>query len=459
MPTPTFEDERHAWKLYLKAIEEIVVTAKGTEVQPIAIFRQANWDQIGKGNFDLFLQQEEVNSIPVWGGFGVPSGKTLDREYDLFLSAVTQRVPDSVVQEVTKEDAAMVKTYKDSIDVAVIERNRLSSQTDTEWSEYFAANANDPNRYTLAYWRINVSAYYPQYEIARKSINMYNAGILKVMAKYVKLEAQELYGARLLFDSSEQMVKLPEQGGWESKPENWSQYKKQWIEDGDVSLAAFRTKPDMNPPAEYYIDHRKNESTHIDSSWGGSFGASSGWWSFGGGAGGSHIEEEAKSSVTAIKIGFKRIEDFPVFRGPWFNMAIIDKYGDKAPEYFGPLGTMNVLPLTFIVARGVSLTVECSDTLSTLVEDHFHASGGFGIGPFNFSANRETNSIYSSYQRDATGFKMTDLSDICYIIAIRCSIPHSVQDLELMGNALRYAEKGEPSPVKLSEEVKKQSET
>ena len=428
----------------MKAIEEMAPQGPTNIVQPVAIFRQATWDLQGKPNYNQFLMQQECNSIPVWGGFGNDSGVRLADQYEWFLNTVIQRTP-LTIGAISTEDQAVIDENTAKVKKAAAEKKLLVSQMQTEWEEYVHDNASDPNRYNYSYWQSKESVYYPQIVTKTSEIDSANSVILVKFGKYSNIPAMELAKAKKVFEQTSQTIDLPEREYLENDPAHWNRYYQQGFKS---DLSAFRTKPDQN--VAYAIDIDKTESTTIQSSWGGSVGFSTGWWSVSGGASGSSLDEEAKSSVTAISIGFKRLEDFPVFRSPWFNMAIIQKYGDKALEFFGPHGTLNVIPLSFIIGRGVTLKVSCSDEHSRKVEDHFKASGGFGIGPFNFSANRSTDKVYAKMDRDATSYTMIDLSDMCYIIGVRCVVPFANTFNSLVGDALFQADMGMCSPVDLS---------
>src|SRR6476469_8706173 len=85
-----------AWSAYLRALELIsgISANPAYVIQPLAIAKRIDWDTESK-LFNLYLQQEQANRIPVWGPLYSNSGGSVSEDYEAFLDRL-------VIQLITK---------------------------------------------------------------------------------------------------------------------------------------------------------------------------------------------------------------------------------------------------------------------------------------------------------------------------------------------------------------------
>lgn len=427
---PVFENKEKSWKLYFNTIEDAIgVPPQNESVQLLSIFKQIEWDAKDLPNFNLFLQQSEANNMPSYGGLGILSGRMLERAYDDFLLEVTQKVQVEFRDRMDSKDKALVDGYNRKIDTSYAEQKKLDTDLQKEWKEYEAMHQNDPYKLSRDQWnRSN-----PKWSLLSTKIRErkgYSDAILIIYAKYENVIARELSRARDNFDAADSFFTLPERKEWENDNSKWTSFKKQWFNE-DI----FRFK-EQNINPEYEINSLSQESTTIATSWGGNAGWSGGWWNIGGGASGSTLNIEASTDVTAIKIKFKNLQDFYFNRSRWFDRAVIEKYGNLAMNYFGKNGKLNVIPISYIVGRGLELKITSTQTHTVHMEEHWRVNGSIGIGPFSFGANYSKDKIYSKFESQGNSYTLTDLSDICYVIGIRCYLPfaQTIFDILFKGN-------------------------
>lgn len=174
------------------------------------------------------------------------------------------------------------------------------------------------------------------------------------------------------------------------------------------------------------IEVRSNSSTsiHYDSSWsaGGSF--SYGFFSCGGSASGGHVEDHLRAGTQSLRFNFKRMIPLTIRRGAWYDEGLLSpymSYVDK-DEYWGPAGTLNMIPNGAIIARGLTVEIDTSSAAYDAFRDWRRSSGsaGFSFGPWSVGggANSSTNSSSVSDTSTGTTLRFADQSNQIYVLSV-----------------------------------------
>jgi hypothetical protein len=249
--------------------------------------------------------------------------------------------------------------------------------------------------------------------------------ILKILDKTGDPNLKILNAVRNNFEKNPLMKnRLPERIEWEDEPFKMSLFHKQ-----DVSGDIFRFKRETLQKS-MTINNSTSESSTVSTSWGGSIGVSYGPFSFGGGASGSRLEQEARDKATSVTMSFENIQEFSIERADWFSMYILERFGAMLPEFWGPDGLLNVIPTSVVLVKGVRVNVVSNNSYSKRVEEHFQAKKTVGWGPFKFSANYSRDSIYSKVEVNGDSFSITSLGDEVYLLGYRCGLLHAEEDIK-----------------------------
>ncbi|MDW9408566.1 hypothetical protein GOB18_07860 [Sinorhizobium meliloti] len=171
---------------------------------------------------------------------------------------------------------------------------------------------------------------------------------------------------------------------------------------------------------ESLVKHEKDWSA----SGGGSF--SFGFFSIGGGAGGSGHSSfvESIKKTSSLHLSFQNIAEVLVDRGIWFDPAIftdmeLAKTLSRIPSY----ERLQYVPVSLIIGRGLTLKLRFDDSISTesWSKQSFSASGGVSIFGFGLGG-RGGNSRYDydlEIDTDGKGVKFIDHPQMTRILAVR----------------------------------------
>lgn len=192
---------------------------------------------------------------------------------------------------------------------------------------------------------------------------------------------------------------------------------------GDIE----RFKTDTNRLTVEF-EHGKGESSTIEKRWNGSAGVRVGWFSFGGSASRTEIERKSSEQTEKVSFTFQNVDEFTVYRDKWYKANLIEQYGSQPGGLWGTNGIFNIIPVSYVLARGLVMEATTTDEVKSYMETQFQGGGNIGIGPFNFGGSKSETRIQSTFERTNTGVKITDISNSVHIIAIKSYTPFFKND-------------------------------
>jgi hypothetical protein len=160
------------------------------------------------------------------------------------------------------------------------------------------------------------------------------------------------------------------------------------------------------------------ESEAFATSWDGCTGVALPFWSISGGSAGSSYDEFAGRETLSVTFALENVASFGVWRGQWFQPALLDAYGSTKPGLAGCDGYLNVIPTAFILARGVTVTAAMPSEVKTYAQQTFDAGGAIRVGPFTFGGGGGSATIRSTCETTSTGLKIVDTSGRALIVGL-----------------------------------------
>jgi hypothetical protein len=412
-----FSSAKRAWKIYLTAIEGFFEdSGANLTIQPLAVAKQADWDYSNVPGFNTFKQWSIVNQILPWAGFGTEMGKSFENQWELFLYKCLSNIK-SIEDKITPEDIAKINDYDRRRDSAFREQKIRKGRLEKAWEEYIKNTPkNAPDRKSKPeFFRDD-----PDFSRVQEldfEIKSNNAHVKQIRLKYADLSYIEINKAIDFWNSTDGKFRLPERKEDEGIEENYSTFSKQFI-DGDI----FRFKSETNTRS-YTFEETSIESSSSESIWGGSLGIDFGFWGFSAGASGSALDRMCQTDITKLEISFSNVQEFPVRRGRWFDISLIEKYGESLIEFWGVSGSMNVIPISIILVRGSKIKITANESFVHEFEKHINGSGGVRIGPFKIGGGGGSTERRYSYLFDGSTMEIKDESGLPDVVAFKCYQP------------------------------------
>ena len=149
----------------------------------------------------------------------------------------------------------------------------------------------------------------------------------------------------------------------------------------------------------------------------GAGGFSLGFVSLLGGGGGSSEETHFHEHIKRVELSFKRLEEYDVIRGSWFQPILFDTYGKTVPGYWGPGGLLACYPLSVALGRGLTITLSIDDVQHDTFKKHAGGEGGIGIGPFVVGGGGGGDSTLDNYHEEHDKFTVKDSDMLARVIA------------------------------------------
>jgi hypothetical protein len=410
-----FASKERAWNLYLSAIEGFFDDpGLNLTIQPLAAAKQADWDYPNAKRFNTYKQWQIANQIFPWAGYGTELGKSFENQWELFLYKILSSVKP-IEDRITPEDKKRMEELDDRRDDAFRRKRILEDRLDKQYEEHVKKTSPTQRKSKSDFLRDHPD--FNEVQNLDGLIKDLNARVTAIRLKYADLSLIEINKAINEWNTPDGKFKLPERLEDEEDTGNHSLFSKQWI-DGDI----VRFKSETNTRT-YVFDSQKVESSTVQTNWGGSLGIDLGFWGFGGGASGSTMENRSSTEITQLDMSFDNVQEFPIRRGRWFDIGLIEKYGKNLLEFWGPSGSMNVIPVSVILVRGTQIKVTASSTYVSEFVKQFNGSAGLRIGPFRIKGGGGKFERHYSFKHDATSFEIKDESGLPDIVAFKCYTP------------------------------------
>ena len=118
------------------------------------------------------------------------------------------------------------------------------------------------------------------------------------------------------------------------------------------------------------------------------------------------------------------LSTFAVVRNGWFDGALVAEYpngpwaGKTADQYFGPLGTLKLVPSQLLVAYGISIALTVSAETMTDVKTQTEAAGGILIGPFFIGAEEFSKSEVVTNSDGSQTINVNSTDNNPYVIGV-----------------------------------------
>lgn len=407
-------DAKSAWSMYLKVLEDFLGGDQGyTVIQPFALSQKARWDT-QKSNYNIFEKQLLADSMPDWTGLGNFTGKWVSEGYEQFLTTIQAKVSD----QMTAEQKGLLENATKRRNASQASLRRLEKEITYRWSLYKAdMDAGRVPQLTRRQFETGRG-----YDGQRAELKLQ---IRTAAGDYATIINQVGGAVRIIgkavedFYSDYADIPLPSLPDFDNdlSRDSWAVYKRQWIL-GDID----RFKVEESE-LSIEFEHGKGESTTIEKHWNGSAGIRVGWFSFGGSAARTEIERKSSEQTQKVKFTFKNAAEFPIFRDRWYKANLIEQYGTDAHNLWGANGTFNVIPNSYILARGLIVEATTTDEIKTYMETQFTGGGSIGIGPFSFGGSSSETRIHSTFERTNTGVRISDISNSVHVIAVKSFTP------------------------------------
>jgi hypothetical protein len=411
-----FSMDETAWSALTKALEAIAGNpGSPLIVQAPTVFQPLSIQQVNP-NLAMFRKLLVGDKIPAYGNKNpnnyISTGKSVALGYHQFLQQLNDAFTEKFVPIADREQIkALLKAYQKDLKA----QNDFIKAANADWKRKKAANP----RLTRIEWDRNYGdyGYTAQLQILQDDVATSYGEYKAKAAAYPALDRVRTALANM-DNNPAQKLALPTTEDDLQYPEAWDPFYKTNM---DVDWRDF-----FGHDASYDIQLSQNSATssHYESSWSAGGGVSWGFFSVGGSASGGHIEDHFRSGTQDMTFSFKRLIPATIVRGSWYDEGILTPYVswvDKN-EYWGRSGTLNIIPIRVLIARGLSVKINTSLTAYDAFQDWYRrgGSGGFSFGPFavGISGGSSTSSNSVSNTSSGTTVKFDDNSGQVYVLAV-----------------------------------------
>lgn len=187
-------------------------------------------------------------------------------------------------------------------------------------------------------------------------------------------------------------------------------------------------------PDSLIIRERSEHSTSYENRWSGSASVGYGFFSVSASAEGGTIEKHMQASASSFSISFKKLGPANVLRRNWYNESLIRTYCREVnrEEYWGLGGTLNMIPQTVIIGRGISISIEVDQATYDEFQTWYtaHGSAGFSFGPWSVGGGGSSSTSFTDVRNASAGttIKIEDTSDQLYVVGIISLRPSDLYD-------------------------------
>ncbi len=179
------------------------------------------------------------------------------------------------------------------------------------------------------------------------------------------------------------------------------------------------------------MDITLSKSAKYEGKWhseaGGSAGISIGFFSFDGSGGWTRDETIQNDDEFSCTLKVKGLQAFDIHREGWMktNMIAEHKAGPFAGSgitenmFFGPDGTLKLVPTQILVSYGTTFSLDISNTTYDQTKEHWDAGGGISIGPFHIGGHgaQDKLTIKTTGNKTTVGLNSTNDHN-AYIIGV-----------------------------------------
>lgn len=421
------DDYKKIWGMYLSAIETIYAPTQETIFKPFAELVPLYWDDSQHPLYGLFQQQALADRILDWGAIGVQTQKRISQFYERMIDEIIIKVDVTTQGQLTQQERDEITRLTSDVTNSKANKDRFYGLAEADWQQYHSNHINDP--YAMNYYEFMEQNSNYQIGLGWQSQELNSAMSIGMIQSRIDPDIKTIYNNKLIFNSADQRTRLPFKPELETQPrDTWPRWLNQFI---DADLAAFRNSQ-TGLSVIIDLQETSNQSSTINTAWGGSVGVSFGIFSAGLSASGRQLQSEVQTHATRLYIKLGKTASFNIWRSDWFNSFVINKYGGLIPNYFGVNGYFNVIPTSYVVASDIEIELTTNDTVTRHFEDHFNSGLEFGIGPFKFRGGSYSRDyVTSSFSSSGATIKIKSTGNEVFVLGARCIIPHSQSAIHL----------------------------
>lgn len=418
-----FKDDEKAWSVWTKSIEgaagdpgEPLIVQSPTVIRALGIRPNVN------RKLAWFRRLVVGDSVPPYGNKNILS----------YVGASGHSVGESYRQYVQQLNAEVIKRFVNPAEQAQIDRARRAYEAAQRALTTFVRDANkhwkksrqeNPNL-TRAEWDRDYGGmgFTPQKNLLVRDSQAAYGRYQQLSNPYPQVARVAQSLARLEYGSSSQIALPQSEDDIELGEEAWDPFFKTNIDPG-LNWDDFFSG---NSPQNLEINQASSASSFYDHRWSVGGSVSYGFFSIGGGASGGHVEQHLRQSSQSVRFTFERLVQATVVRGAWFDGGLVNSlpyHGYVSfDDYWGPKGTLSLIPVSVLVGRGVTVEIATNQTAYDAFQSWYHTHGGasFSFGPWRVGGGGSSSTSWGSTTNTSSGstIRIADTSGQACIVAV-----------------------------------------
>lgn len=422
-----FQNEDTAWSAWTKAIEEFsgdpgspLIVQSPTIMRPLQV--PSPVDPNIDPDLAWFRKLLVGDTVPFYGNRNpnayVPGARNLvSLGYEQYLNELNREVIARFVNPSDKAAIAAAHKRYESAQMAFVAFRR---QANSDWKR---DKLQDPTLSRVAWEETyGPTGYRPQYTALDNEVKRAYGQYKALYAPYPQVERVGRALARLDLGASTQVPLPRDEDDVRTGRDGWDSFLRTNLDLG-MNWNEFFTTDVLDTRS---LNQTSKQSSYYNHSW--SAGGSFGWkfFSASGGASGGTVENHLATATQGVSFTFKRLVSATVTRGSWYDPGLLTSlpyfgYVD-ANAYWGPRGTLNLVPIAVIIGRGLTVEISTSAAAVSSYQNWRRSSGslGFGIGSFRIGASGSSSTQWGSTTDTSSGstIKIEDNSGQAYVIGV-----------------------------------------
>lgn len=418
-----FQREETAWSAWTKAIEEFtgdpgspLIVQSPTIMRPLSVQKEVN------PKLAWYRKYLVADTIPFYGNrnpnaYVSGAANLVSLGYSQYLNELNREVIDRFVNQA---DAQNIRQAMKRYSAAQAAMTSFRRDANADWKRRKLA---DPGLSREA-WEEAYGAmgYRPQLNLLEGEVRRTYGEYKRLSSPYPQVTrvAQALArmdtgaGTQIALPTSEDDLTLGQEG--------WDTFYKTNLDLGEDWTRFF--EKDVIDTRE--INQHSVQSSYYNHSWSGGGSISYGFFSVSGGASGGTLETHLATGTQSVRFAFKRLALGTVVRGSWFDAGLINSlpyYGYVDPSaYWGPSGTLNLVPISLIIGRSPTIEIATSSTAVDTYKNWRKSGGslGFGIGSFRIGGGGSSSTEWGSTSDTSSGsmIRIEDTSNQAYVVGV-----------------------------------------
>lgn len=418
-----FQQDETAWSAWTKTIEEFagnpgspILIQSPTIMRPLGVQSDVN------PKLAWYRKYLVGDAIPFYGNKNPNSytggvSKLVSLGYQQYLGELNREV---IARFVNQADRRSIVRAQKRYETAQSALTKFRRDANADWRIRKGANP----ALTWEAWNENYGSmgYRPQFNLLNKEVIKTYGEYMGLFSPYPQVSRVAQALARMDSGSGTQIQLPTSKEDLEFGSEGWDSFYKTNIELGE-DWDIFFTK-DVTDKRE--INQQSTQSSYYNHNWSAGGSVSYGFFSVSGGSSGGTVETHLRTDTQSVRFIFKRLVLGTVTRGTWYDPGLVDSlpyfgYVDSS-SYWGPSGTLNLMPVATIIGRGPTIEI---DTSTAAVDSYrnwrqSNGSAGFGIGSFRIGGGGSSSTDWGSTSDTSSGntIRIEDKSNQAYVVGV-----------------------------------------